>query len=193
MATVFCWGKPLTPAQQNFTCNLEMWFDDATFNLPKKINWYLARAFDASPIYTPSGSDALFYVKLPRLILLAFITPRDAKDEDWNGTLVSAQGVIHTKQNVSTTRFGKFLLGRAKALEDAPPTLTARQKRKMLEQAKANPHTFLDSDSFQVHLADRRMRGIDEAREMRIEVKGRDRNQPCPCGSGKKAKKCHGA
>jgi len=63
----------------------------------------------------------------------------------------------------------------------------------MLEQAKANPHTFLDSDSFQVHLANRRMRGIDEAREMRIEVKGRDRNQPCPCGSGKKAKKCHGA
>jgi uncharacterized protein YchJ len=23
-------------------------------------------------------------------------------------------------------------------------------------------------------------------------LKGRDRNQPCPCGSGEKAKKCHG-
>ena len=95
------------------------------------------------------------------LVLLAFITPRDPKDEDWNGTHVSAQWVIHTKQNVSTTRFGEFLLGRAKAIDDAPPTLTARQKQKMLEQARANPRTFLDSDSYQVHLADRRMRAIE--------------------------------
>ena len=186
-------GQAPDPGATEFHAQFCDVIDHSTFNLPKKINWYLARAFDASPIHTPSGNDALFYVKLPRLILLAFITPRNAKDEDWNGTRVSAQGVIHTKQDVSTTRFGEFLLGRAKAIDDAPPTLTARQKRKILEQARANPRTLLDSDSFQVHLADRRMRAIEEARAMRIEVKGRDRNKPCPCGSGKKAKKCHGA
>jgi hypothetical protein len=185
-------GQAPDPGATEFHVQFSDVIDHSTFDLPKKINWYLARSFDASPIHTPSD-DALMYVKLPRLILLAFITPRDPKEEDWNGTQVSAQGVIHTKQNVSTARFGEFLLGRARAIEDAPPTLTARQKRKMFEQAQVDPRPFLGSDSFQVHLADRRMRAIEEARAVRIEVKGRDRNKPCPCGSGKKAKKCHGA
>jgi hypothetical protein len=183
-------GQAPDPGTTEFHVQFADVIDHSTFDLPKKINWYLARSFDASPMHTPSG-EALTYVKLPRFIFLAFITPRDPKDEDWNGTQVSAQGVIHTKQNISTTRVGEFLLGRARAIDDAPPSLTARQKRKMLEQAQVDPRPFLESDSFQVHLADRRMRAIEEARAVRIEVKGRDRNKPCPCGSGRKAKKCH--
>jgi hypothetical protein len=165
---------------------------DSTLPLPKKWNWYMARAFDGTPIFTPTGTEALSYVKLPRLIALAFISPRDPKEEGWNGTHVEAKGTIQVKQNVSTTRFGKFLLERAKLLGDAPPTLTDRQKQKLFEQARTNPQMFLNSDSFQVHLADRRLRATEEARTVRFEVKGRDRNKRCPCGSGIKAKKCHG-
>jgi hypothetical protein len=185
-------GQVPDPGATEFHVQFGDVVDHSTFSLPKKINWYMARAFDATPIFTPSGDDALFYVKLPRLILLAFISPRDPKEEDWNETQVATQGVIQTKQNVSTTRFGKYLLERAKALDDAPPTLTERQKQKQFEQAAANPRVFLESDSFQVHLADRRLGAIEEARMVRVEVKGRDRNKPCPCGSGIKAKKCHG-
>jgi SEC-C motif len=166
--------------------------EDSTFNLPPKINWYMARSFDSSWLQTPSGGAAS-YVKLPRLILLAFITPRNPDKEDWNGTQVAVQGTIQVKQEVSTTSIGQYILDRAKAVSDAPPTLTERQKQKILEQARVNPRAFLESDSYQVHLADRRIRALKEARDMRIEVKGRDRNKPCPCGSGKKAKKCHGA
>jgi hypothetical protein len=167
--------------------------DHSTANLPKKINWYVARAFDASPVFTPNGNVALFYVKLPRIIMAAFISARDPAEEDWKGTQIAAQGVIQAKQTVHSGRFFQFFLGRAKAVEEVPPTFTERQMQKMLEQARMNPMAFLDSDSFQVHLADRRMRAMEEARAMHIEVKGRDRNKPCPCGSGRKAKKCHGA
>jgi SEC-C motif len=167
--------------------------ENSTATLPKKINWYVARAFDASPIFTPSGNDTLFYVKLPRIIMVAFISPRDPATEDWKGTQIATQGAMQVKQTVYSERFFPFFLERARAVEEAPPTFTERQMQKMLEQAKANPKAFLDSDSFQVHLADRRMRTMEEARARRIEVKGRDRNKPCPCGSGKKAKKCHGA
>jgi hypothetical protein len=170
-------GQVPDPGATEFHLQFVDVIDHSTFSAPKKINWYMARAFDATPIFTPSGYDALFYVKLPRLILLAFISPRDPKEEDWNGTQVATQVVIQVK--------------RAKALDDAPPTLTERQKQKLFEQAMANPQVFLNSDSFQVHLADRRLRALESARMIRVEVKGRDRNKPCPCGSGIKAKKCH--
>lgn len=166
---------------------------NTTFNPPKKINWYLARGFDASPIFTPSGPDALSYVKLPRIITLAFISPRNQKEEDWCGTQVVKQGAINVKQNVSTSRFGQFFLERAKALETAPPRLTVRQKEKMIKRAQTNPRLFLDSDSFRVHLADHKMRAEAAVRNADLKVKSRDRNKPCPCGSGIKAKKCHGA
>jgi hypothetical protein len=185
-------GRVPDPGTAEFHVQFGGVIEHSTFDLPKKINWYIARAFDASPIFTPSGSDALFYVKLPRLIMLAFISPRDPAEEDWNGTQVVTRGVIQVRQNVSTTRFGQFLLERAKAVETNAPMFTERQMQKILEQAKANPRAFLDSDSYRVHIADQRMRAIAEARNARIEVKGRDRNKPCPCGSGRKAKKCHG-
>jgi hypothetical protein len=185
-------GKASDPGTTEFHVQFGDVVDRSTFNLPKKINWYMARAFDSTPIFTPSGTDALSYVKLPRFIMLAFISPRDPKEEDWNGTQVATKGVIQVKQNISTARFGKYFLERAKELDDAPPALTDRQKQKLFEQAKANPQIFLESDSFQVHLADRRMRAIEAARNQRFDIKGRDRNKRCPCGSGIKAKKCHG-
>jgi hypothetical protein len=185
-------GQAADPGTNEFHIMFVDVAGDSTFPLPAKWNWYMARAFDGSPIFTAQGSEALSYVKLPRLITLAFISPRNPNEENWNGTQIDAKGTIQVKQNVSTTRFGKFLLERAKLLGDAPTKLTDRQKQKLLEQARTNPQTFLNSDSFQVHLADRRLRAIEEARLERLEVKGRDRNKPCPCGSGIKAKKCHG-
>jgi hypothetical protein len=167
--------------------------ETATFDVPVKINWYVARSFDASPMFTPSGTDTMSYVKLPRFAMFAFISPRNNKEEDWNGTQVMKQGTIGTKQIVSTTRVGEFFLGRAKALETAPTRLTARQKEKMAQQAKTDPMMSLDSDSYRVHLADRKMRAKASRDVAAFEVKSRDRNKACPCGSGLKAKKCHGA
>ena len=76
-------------------------------------------------------------------------------------------------------------------MDGAPPVMTQRQKQKMHDQALANPETILTSDSYRVHLADRSMR-LGPAVPRSIGLKGRDRNKPCPCGSGLKGKKCCG-
>jgi hypothetical protein len=164
--------------------------EHSTFKIPKKMNWYLARSIDASPIHNKKGEAGVF-VKFPRLIMLAFITPRDPRKEDWKGTQVGTRGVMSVRQEVSTTAIGQFVLERGKLIDGAPPMMTKRQKQKMRDQAFANPAAILNSDSYRVHLADRSMR-LGPTVPGNIGLKGRDRNKPCQCGSGLKAKKCCG-
>jgi hypothetical protein len=164
--------------------------EHSTFKIPKKMNWYLARSTDASPIHNENGEAGVF-VKFPRLIMLAFITARDPSREDWKGTQVGTSGVISVRQDVSTTAIGQFVLERGKLMDGAPPMMTQRQKQKMHDQAFANPETILTSDSYRVHMADRSMR-LGPAVPRNIGLKGRDRNKSCPCGSGLKGKKCCG-
>jgi hypothetical protein len=52
------------------------------------------------------------------------------------------------------------------------------------------------SEGFRAFEADRSLKEKMRQRQFKKEImkrmKGRDRNSPCPCGSGKKYKKCHG-
>jgi hypothetical protein len=160
-----------------------------TFVLPKKFNWYMARSIDASPIYNEQG-DVGVYVKLPRIITVSFIKLQNQRDH-WQGTMLAANGTLTIPQQVSVPIFGQLLLERATLLDNARPMLTERQKVKIQRQAEAQPETILNSDSFRVHVADRNM-NVERHHQSSFQIKGRDRNKPCPCGSGVKAKKCHG-
>lgn len=161
----------------------------STIELPKKFNWYMARSIDASHIYNDQG-DAGVYVKLPRIITVSFIRLGNQRDH-WQGTRLDVQGTLTIPQQPSVPIFTQVLLERAKLLDNARPMLTARQKEKIQKQAETRPETIRNSDSFQVYVADRNM-DISPRYQPPYEIKGRDRNKPCPCGSRIKAKKCHG-
>jgi hypothetical protein len=169
---------------------------DASHEMPKKINWYMARALDATPTFSDSGNAGV-YAKLLKIITVSFLTPRDPENEQWEGTPVLKQGELRTPQTMRTASMGPFLIDRAKAIETGPRTLTPRQMAKLMKQAETEPDRFLSSESFRVHQADMELQDALRAKSLsktrfRKLMKGRDRNQPCPCGSPRKFKNCCG-
>jgi hypothetical protein len=64
---------------------------------------------------------------------------------------------------------------------------TERQTQKMLQQAKANPKTFLDSDSYRVHLADR-ISMVPEQAGQRSFASGRSAHSTVPSNSRQRAR-----
>ncbi len=162
---------------------------ETTRRIPDKFNWYLARGFDATPVFSDAG-DALVYAKLIKILTVSFLTRRDANKEGWVGTQVFDQGALHIPQRMATTYFGRFLEERARLIEKAPPTLTQRQLEKLARRVEEEPEVLLSSESYKVHLADSQLRQRLMAHPAAVVVKGRERNRSCPCGSGRKAKKC---
>jgi hypothetical protein len=169
---------------------------DASHEVPTKANWYMARALDATPTFSDSGNAGI-YAKLLKILTYSFLTKRDPEDEQWEGTLVLKEGEFRTPQTMNTASMGPFLIERMKAVEAAPPSLTPRQLEKVVRQAQTEPDRFLASESFRVHQADRELQRALRERSLsktqfRKLMKGRDRNQPCPCGSPRKFKNCCG-
>lgn len=66
--------------------------------------------------------------------------------------------------------------------------------RTRAKAVSANPERTISSESYRTHVADRELQRRIKSEPVAAgrRLKGRDRNQPCPCGSGEKAKKCHG-
>ena len=153
----------------------------------------MARSLDGTPTFSKSGQFGS-YVKLVRVMSYAFITPRNPEKENWIGTQIYEQGTISQPQQIETRGFWPLIESRVKALEAASSSMTARQMEKVKENALRNPEKFLNSESTRVVLANRKLQHRMSAR-LRAEdfgIKGRDRNKLCPCGSGKKVKKCCG-
>ena len=166
--------------------------EDATSTVSPKLNWYMARAVDGTPTFSEAGQFGS-YVKLLRVMSYAFITPRDPTKENWVGTQVGEQGTLAGPQTIKTESFWPLVESRVRALESAPATMTERQREKFEEMAMRDPEKFLKSESARVVLANRKLEQRMAAKYRRpIQMRGRDRNQPCPCGSGKKLKKCCG-
>jgi len=164
--------------------------EDADPPLPAKTNWYLARAFDATPTYSESGVVCC-YAKLLKLLTWMFLTPRNLNKENWQGTLVLEQGRLQTPQTIHTAGMGPFLVHRIAAIEQAESKLSREQIDRIMESATSNPGRLLSSESYRVHRADRELRQRQTLRSQARKLgKGRDRNQPCSCGSGLKFKKC---
>jgi hypothetical protein len=166
--------------------------EDASSTVSPKLNWYLARGLDATPTFSESGQFGC-YAKLLRVVSYAFITPRNPEKENWVGTQIGEQGTLAGPQTINTQSFWPLVDSRVRALEDAPPTMTERQLKKFKESAMQDPERFLNSESTRVALANRELEQRMAAKyQGPVVMKGRDRNQPCPCGSAKKQKKCCG-
>jgi SEC-C motif len=166
--------------------------EDASSAVSQKLNWYLARGLDGTPTFSEAGQFGC-YVKLLRVMSYAFITPRDPEQEKWVGTQIGEQGTLAGPQTINTQSFWPLVDSRVRALEAAPSGMTARQRQKFEEAAMRDPEKFLNSESTRVVLANRQLeRRMAAKHKGPVAMKGRDRNQPCPCGSGKKQKKCCG-
>jgi SEC-C motif len=186
----FLLGRQASPGIGEF----HLYFTDVAVNasspVSPKLNWYMTRAIDGTPTYSDLGQVGS-YVILLRLLSYAFITPRP-EEEKWIGTQVYDSGTIAGPQRLQTRDFWPLIESRIQALEAAPSTMTARQVEKFKQQAMRDPEKFLNSESTRVFLANRELKRkmaakLDVGPHL---IKGRDRNHPCPCGSGKKFKKC---
>src|SRR6185437_6141497 len=76
-------GHAPDPGTSEFHVQFVDVIQHTTFKPPSKINWYLARSFDATPIHSAAG-EALLYFKLGCIVAVSFITPRNPKEEDLN-------------------------------------------------------------------------------------------------------------
>jgi hypothetical protein len=186
-------GQLASPGDVEFHLFLSDVIEDSTSELPRKINWYLTRGFDLTPIYSDAGMTGV-YAMVVRVMTFSYLTPKGNEDK-MVGTQIAEHGVLRTGQRIEG-RLGPFILRRAQAVEQFPKTLSARQREKLFERARKEPEKFFQSKDFRAFEADR---GLKEKmhqklikKEMKRRMKGRERNSPCPCGSGKKYKKCHG-
>jgi SEC-C motif-containing protein len=189
----FLLGQSASAGNAEFHLFLADVIEDATDELPPKINWYLARGFDLTPIYSDSGMAGV-YAKVTKAMTFSYLTDKGA-EEKLDGTLVMDEGVISTGQTISG-KLGPLILERAKAIERFPKTISRRQHAKLLDRARKEPEKILATESHRIFEADmalkERMRERLMKKEAKRRMKGRDRNSPCPCGSGMKYKKCHG-
>jgi len=189
----FLLGQIASPGNAEFHLFLSNAAVDSTGQLPEKMNWYLARGFDLTPFHSELGVAGV-YAMLAKTLTFSYLTP-PADEEKMIGTQIGEQGVLQTPQTIHK-RMGSFIVDRAKLIEQMPKTLTERQKAKVFERARNEPEKFLQSESFRAYEADRNLKEkIHQrlaGREAKQRMKGRDRNSPCPCGSGLKYKKCHG-
>lgn len=170
----------------------------ANYNVPPKINWYMSRSLDADLVSNHSGTVGV-YAKFLKMMTFSFLTPRNTTSERWKGTQVFETGILRTPQSIESKGLGPFLTDRANAVARSISELPHREKERIARTVRANPKRALASESYPTYLADKALRhrihglaaptGFAPSRR---KMKGRDRNSPCECGSGKKFKKCHG-
>jgi hypothetical protein len=159
---------------------------------------YLARSIHGEPICTKSGVLAI-HAKLARVMSVAFVTPRDRIKEEWIGTQVGDEGILTVPQEIRSTGLGPYLNERALEMEEASKRMPEREKNRISNAMLANPRRALASDTYRTHVRETEfnerlaeMFARDNA-DVLSQMKGRDRNQLCPCKSGQKYKKCHGS
>jgi len=189
----FLLGQTASPGDAEFHLFLSDVVENSTDALPKKINWYLARGLDVTPVYSDAGMAGV-YAMVVRTLTFSDLTPNPDRDK-MVGTQIAERGVLRTPQRVDA-ELGSFIVGRAKAIEQFPKTLSERQKQKLYERVSKEPEKYLRSESVRAFEADMRLKEKMHKqllrKEMKRRMKGRDRNNLCFCGSGKKYKKCHG-
>jgi SEC-C motif len=189
----FLLGHRADPGCSEFHLFFTDVIEHANSAVPNKLNWYMVRALDGTPTFSKAGQVGS-YVKLLRMMSYAFITPRRPEHGNWVGTEIGEQGKLNGKQEIEATNLWPLIESRLKWLESAPSTMSERQMQKLRESAMRDPDKFLNSESTRVFLADRELerRMAAPKPDPSIFMKGRDRNPPCPCKSGKKLKNCCG-
>lgn len=149
------------------------------------LNMYLNRAMDGTVV--TSEEDCLVYAKFSRFLIFAGITP--INNDLWINTRIDVVGgAILVPQELKDGNIGEFLIDRAKMTNEAMVNgLSDNQKEVIKKSATKDYSKLKNSDLLKVMNADS-SKIIDPS----IMHKKIGRNEKCPCGSGKKYKRCHG-
>lgn len=128
---------------------------DSTDTLPKGLNWYLARGFDSTPIYSEAGMAGV-YSKVIKALTFSYLAGKP-EDEKVNGTLIADEGRLSVGQAIEG-RFGSLIEDRAKMVEGLPSTISPHQREKLAEKAAANPEWVLRSEGFRIIQAEEQLK-----------------------------------
>lgn len=189
----FLLGQNSTAGRAEFHLILGSEIKDANYLASPKLNAYVSRTLDGDCVATESGTVGI-YAKILKIMTLGFLTPPDPTKERWEGTRVFEQGTLKTPQYVESSSLIPFIKQRTAAIEEAIAGLPAREQERISKAVLANPKRAISSESYRSHVADRELQRKIKSQPVAAsrKLKGRDRNAPCPCGSGEKLKKCHG-
>lgn len=151
-------------------------------------NRYLTRDADATAMWTDAGGLLGYYVKFAKLLVFAEIVRADAGL--WVNTVVEPGGgtIASGAVEVRDGRFGEFLIDRALRFEtyrrQGMTTISPVQRKKIKKRLTENPSRLANTE-----LA----RALHRDAEWNATIPKVGRNERCPCGSGRKYKRCHGA
>ena len=190
---LFLLGHRETPGRAEFHVVLTDEIREANYLASPRLNAYMSRTLDGDCLANETGTVGV-YAKILKVVSLVFLTAPDPAKERWEGTRVFEQGTLRTPQHVESESLIPFIKQRTAAVEKAIAALPAREQERVAKAVLANPERAISSESYRTHVADRELQRRIKWQPVAAgrRLKGRDRNQPCPCGSGEKAKKCHG-
>jgi hypothetical protein len=114
----FLLGNAASPGDAEFHLFLSDVVEDASSELPRKINWYLSRGFDLTPIYSETGMAGV-YAMIAKTLTFSYLTPKADSSDEMIGTQINEQGVLQTGQTIQS-RIGSFIIDRAKVIERFP-------------------------------------------------------------------------
>lgn len=154
----------------------------------KNFNSYIARAIDATVGY--SKSECFVYIKFCRFLLFAPLTP--INEADWINTKIHVGGgTLTTPSIINHAAIGSFLVNRAQVSRaEYDSRVSENTKKRIADHYEREFPRLLGSDLLRVQTADFEQPVVSPHAKSYGKV---GRNDPCPCGSGKKYKKCHGA
>jgi SEC-C motif len=148
-------------------------------------NKYLVRTVDSTIVLSGSGRCGV-YAKFARFIVFAELSD-DFDPAQWVNTRISIGSGVLLKdmpQVIGDASFGSFLRERARIATRLMRNASPAQRAKIAAQSRADAARIRDTDLGRVLAADA---------IVRASVPKVGRNEPCPCGSGRKYKTCHGA
>jgi len=150
-----------------------------------QFNLYCMRACDAT--FFDLEGRCYVVAKLARFFFIGILTPYS--ESDWKRTRVlSGSGALSIPQQVDDRAFGGWLMARAKfTFEQFDATVSSNQQQMIRDHIHKKMPKLKNSDVLRAATADM----LDRERVLSNASKT-GRNDPCPCGSGLKFKKCHG-
>lgn len=150
-----------------------------------KFNQYCARAFDAT--FFELNGRCYVVTKFARFFFVTMLS--SYTETEWVGTRIeNGSSTLSIPQEIRDGQFGGWLVERAKfAYKKFDSTISSNQLQVIRNHISKNMSDLKNSDLFRVVGADYldHERVVSSARKL-------GRNDPCPCGSGQKLKKCHG-
>lgn len=155
----------------------------------KRFNSYLSRGLDVTVV--ESSSSFLAYAKFARFCFFGYLTPYDSSQ--WVNTKISPEGgELLFPQEIGDGHIGSFLIDRAReGVESYEQGINEKSKAAIEKSFKKMGDAWADKDVFKVQEADN-FPGVINRSSYPIQKMRVGRNEPCPCGSGLKYKKCHG-